>query len=213
MKEEKEQSEPQSQLQIGKVVYLTFDDGPHSSSEKLLQILKKYDAKATFFMLEPNMNMHANAVKLMVEEGHTVGVHGVSHTVAKIYKSPASFIAEMQQAINRVEELTNVHTRLIRAPYGSKPYVTAPFRTAIDQEHLLMWDWNIDSTDWKLTNGSYVQNVIEQIEQLVNKQPLVILLHEKQSTIDHIEKLLIYLQDNGYEMKSIYEDMEPIQFK
>ncbi|WP_028392402.1 polysaccharide deacetylase family protein [Bacillus cihuensis] len=200
-------------LKTGKVVYLTFDDGPHPVSLDILNLLKKYDAKATFFMLEPNMRKHPEAVKAMVREGHAVGVHGVTHDVSKVYHSPESFVSEMKQAIGCVWELTGVETKLVRAPYGSKPYITPPFKAAADQEKFLLWDWNIDSLDWKLRNGEYVQKVQQKMAQLTGKEPLLVLLHEKPSTLDHLERLLKYYHDNDYEMRPLNHSMSPLQLK
>ncbi|KRG12022.1 carbohydrate esterase [Virgibacillus soli] len=201
-------------LETGKVVYLTFDDGPDPlATTEIISLLHKYNAKATFFMLEPNMANNPELVQKMLEEGHVLGVHGVSHEVSKVYQSPQSFVAEMEQAIGFIEDTTGVETKMVRAPYGSKPYITPPFKLASDQADYRLWDWNIDSVDWKSTNGEYVQNVINQVNQLVGKEPLVVLLHEKPTTAAHLEKLLKYFQENNYEMKAIDETMEPLQFK
>ncbi|HLU22142.1 MAG TPA: polysaccharide deacetylase family protein [Bacillaceae bacterium] len=200
-------------LKTGKYVYLTFDDGPHPVSKDILALLDKYNAKATFFMLEPNMKNHPEAVKAMVEGGHTVGVHGVTHDKSKVYKSPSNFVNEMEKAISYIYNLTNIDTLLSRAPYGSKPYITPPFKSAADAANLILWDWNIDSVDWKFQNGEFVEKVIEQTERLVNKEPLVVLLHEKPTTLEHLEKLLQYYQKNGYEMLALNEAMTPVQFK
>ncbi|MFB9828091.1 polysaccharide deacetylase family protein [Lederbergia wuyishanensis] len=209
----KEETKEQAPVKTGKVVYLTFDDGPHAVSKDILILLKKYNAKATFFMLEPNMRNYPDAVKTMVKEGHAVGVHGVTHDTSKVYRSPASFVGEMNKAIEFIQKTTNVQTHLIRAPYGSKPYVTAPYKAAADKEKMILWDWNIDSTDWKLTNGAFVNQVIQQTKQFNNNEPLIVLMHEKPTTLAHLEKILKYYKDNGYEMRALDETMTPVQFK
>lgn len=212
-KRENIQAAKQTKLETGKVVYLTFDDGPHpTASAKIMELLEQYHAKATYFMLEPNIKRHPEIIKAMKDQGHTIGVHGVTHEVSKIYQSPDSFISEMTQAIHRIKETVGLNTHLIRAPYGSKPYLTAPFKKAIDHKKLILWDWNIDSEDWKLTSGGFVQKTIHQVNNLVDKEPLVVLMHEKSTTAAHLEELLRYFQDNGYEMKTINASMLPIQF-
>ncbi|MBS4214127.1 polysaccharide deacetylase [Bacillus sp. FJAT-29953] len=200
-------------LKTGKVVYLTFDDGPRPFSYDILNLLKKYNAKATFFMMEPNMRTYSEVVKQMVRDGHAVGVHGVTHEVSKVYHSPESFVSEMNQGIKCVLELTGEETRLIRPPYGSVPYITPSFKEAVDNENLLLWDWTIDSLDWKLRNGEYLQNVELQTEKLAGKSPLIVLLHEKLSTFEHLEPLLKYYHDNGYDMQPLNHSMSPFQFK
>ncbi|WP_217585930.1 polysaccharide deacetylase family protein [Lentibacillus saliphilus] len=213
-KEEQTEDEPSEQpIETGKVVYLTFDDGPHpNASADILQLLDKYDAKATFFMLEPNMTRNPEIIKSMHEKGHSLGVHGVTHQISNVYKSPEHFVNEMNQAIGFIEETVGVNTHLVRAPYGSKPYITPPFKTAANHNQLIIWDWNVDSRDWQYKNGEFVENTIQQINERFNKEPLVVLMHEKPTTAAHLEKLLHYFVDNGYEMKAIHEEMTPVQF-
>ncbi|KAA6482445.1 polysaccharide deacetylase family protein [Bacillus swezeyi] len=202
--------------ETGKVVYLTFDDGPNpAASEKILNLLRQYNAKATFFMLKPNIEQHPDIVRKMVESGHSVGSHGVTHQVAKIYKSPESFAAEMNDTIDTIKKTTNVNTHLIRSPYGSKPYITGPFQEVIKREHFNLWDWTVDSEDWKSanTNGQFVNNVIQQVNNLSGVEPLVVLMHEKPTTAAHLEKLLKYFQENRYEMKAVHDSMKPLHFR
>ncbi|MCY7792950.1 polysaccharide deacetylase family protein [Bacillus haynesii] len=211
-KQENEQTAPE----IGKVVYLSFDDGPNpAASDKILRLLDKYHAKATFFMLKPNIEQNPDIVKKMVENGHSVGSHGVTHQVSKIYKSPESFAAEMNDTLKAIKETTNVDTHLIRSPYGSKPYITGPFQEVIKRDHFNLWDWTVDSEDWKSanTNGQFVNNVIQQVNNLAGVEPLVVLMHEKPTTATHLEKLLKYFQENGYEMKSIHDSIRPVHFR
>ncbi|MEC1260488.1 polysaccharide deacetylase [Bacillus swezeyi] len=211
-KKESKQTSPE----IGKVVYLTFDDGPNpTASEKILSLLSQYHAKATFFMLKPHIDQNPDIVKKMVESGHSVGSHGVTHQVSKIYQSPESFAAEMNDTLKTIKETTNVNTNLIRSPYGSKPYITGPFQEVIKREHFNLWDWTVDSEDWKSanTNGQFVNNVIQQVNNLTEVEPLVVLMHEKPTTAAHLEKLLKYFQENGYEMKEVNDSMKPLHFR
>lgn len=200
--------------ETGKVVYLTFDDGPHpTASKEILQLLDQYDAKATYFMLEPNMKNNTDVVQEMAEKGHAIGVHGVTHEVSKIYQSPQSFVQEMNQGIDFIHKTTGINTKLVRAPYGSNPYITPPFKEASDKEGFILWDWNIDSVDWKYKNGGFVDTIIQRSNQLVGKEPLIVLMHEKPNTARHLERLLQFYKENGYDMRAIDESMQPIQFK
>ncbi|WP_245604632.1 polysaccharide deacetylase family protein [Paucisalibacillus globulus] len=212
--EESESKEAEMPMETGKIVYLTFDDGPHPiASKEILNLLDQYEAKATFFMLEPNMKRNKEVVKNMKEKGHTLGVHGVTHDVSKVYKSPENFVNEMNHAIDSIHEISGIDTHLVRAPYGSKPYITSKFKEASDNDNFILWDWNVDSRDWQLTNGDFVENTITQVNQLVGKEPIVILLHEKETTSAHLEELLQYLTSNGFKMREIHESMIPVQFK
>ncbi|PKR85766.1 polysaccharide deacetylase family protein [Heyndrickxia camelliae] len=196
-----------------KVVYLTFDDGPSISSAKTLELLKKYHAKATFFMLEPNIKKYPKIVKQMVRDGNSIGSHGVTHDIHKIYRSPNAFVKEMSQTSKTLKKITGVNSQLIRVPYGSVPYMKPAFRKASDLEGFIMWDWDIDSDDWQTTKGEYVWKIKNQVENCSGTRPLVILMHEKTTTFKYLEKVLQYFQQKGYKMEAISPNLQPVQFK
>lgn len=203
--------EPNSKNQ--KVVYLTFDDGPSASSAQTLALLKKYHAKATFFMLEPNIKRYSSTVKQMVKDGNSVGSHGVTHDIHKIYRSPESFVKEMTQTLKTLKSITGEKTQLIRVPYGSVPYMKPAFRKASDLEGFIMWDWDIDSDDWELTHGEYIQKIKTQVENSSGNRSLVVLMHEKTTTVNYLEQVLKYFQQKGYKMEAISSNLKPVQFK
>ncbi|WP_200416469.1 polysaccharide deacetylase family protein [Virgibacillus salexigens] len=197
----------------GKVVYLTFDDGPSSATDDILETLKKHDAKATFFMLSPHMKERPNVVKQVVKEGHGVGIHGVTHDVNRFYLSKQTALSEMNEAQKALESITGIHSVLIRTPYGSVPYLTKPFREALNAQGYELWDWNIDSNDWDLPEGEYVENLIEQIQSLEgNDATPVVLLHDQSKTAKYLPELLSYLTKQGFLMKKIDASVEPVQF-
>jgi peptidoglycan-N-acetylglucosamine deacetylase len=194
-------------------VYLTFDDGPNENTEGILNVLDQYDAKATFFMLEPNMKKFRKSVEDMGEKGHSVGMHGVTHDAAAFYQSSQSVIGEMKKAQSTLESITGIHSNLIRVPYGSVPNMTPLYRQAVDDEGFKMWDWNIDSEDWRLLSEEYVPNIMEQINSFPYKgTPKIILMHEKDITLTYLDELLKHLTEEGFIMKAITEQMNPVSF-
>ncbi|MBJ6360103.1 polysaccharide deacetylase family protein [Paenibacillus sp. GCM10012307] len=116
----------------GKWIYLTFDDGPSSVSDKILDILDQYKVKATFFMLEPHMRTYPEILKRMVKEGHGVGIHGVTHDKHKFYHSEQTAFDEMIKGQATLESITGIKTELIRSPYGSIPYLLDSYRQVLD---------------------------------------------------------------------------------
>ena len=205
--------EEQTPQEDQKTVYLTFDDGPNENTEGILNVLEQYDAKATFFMLEPNMRRFEDSVKEMAEEGHAVGMHGVSHDASKFYQSSQTVVGEMKKGQETLEYITGIHSNLIRVPYGSVPNMTADYREAVDQAGFHMWDWNIDSEDWRLNSHEFVPNVLEQLSDFpYTESPKIILLHEKDVTLEYLEELLIDLTEKGYDMKAITQQMDPVTF-
>ncbi|MCC5800792.1 polysaccharide deacetylase family protein [Rossellomorea vietnamensis] len=213
VEESSEDKQEQEEQAVQQSVYLTFDDGPNENTEGILNVLERYDAKATFFMLEPNMKRFKDSVEDMAAEGHAVGMHGVTHDAAAFYQSSQSVVGEMKKGQETLESITGIHSNLIRVPYGSVPNMTPAYREAVDRAGFHMWDWNIDSEDWRLLSEEYVPNVMEQINDFPYKEsPKIILLHEKDVTLEYLEELLVDLTEKGYSMKALTEQMDTVTF-
>ncbi|MDZ5473763.1 polysaccharide deacetylase family protein [Bacillus sp. 31A1R] len=197
----------------GKTVYLTFDDGPTIYTNEILALLDSYGMKGTFFMLEPNMRRYKSSLIEIIERGHSPALHGVTHDINEIYKSSNHVIKEMLHGKSTVNELTGYITTLIRTPYGSYPYMNTEYKMAVKEAGFNLWDWTVDSEDWRYTNGEFVDVVIEQLKQFTNEEkPIIILLHEKESTLEHLETLLEYLKENGYETRALTEKLSAYHF-
>ncbi len=187
-----------------RVVYLTFDDGPNQHLDEILDILKAKKAKATFFLLEPQIRANQQSVKRLVAEGHYPALHSVTHDKNKLYGgSPQNVINEMEQTRKTLLEVTGVDSKLTRAPYGSKPYMTEPFRNALADDGLKMWDWNIDSMDWKYQQTDppkILENIQKGFELVKNKpEPIVILMHVTKGTAAILPQVIDYLSSQGYD--------------
>ena len=198
---------------IEKTVYLTFDDGPTSATTDILDTLHQFNAKATFFMLEPSMRELPKVVDKIVEEGHAVGLHGVTHDKNQFYQSAQSALEEMTTAQETLLDITGIRSNLIRTPYGSVPYLSESYRQVLDSNGFKLWDWNVDSSDWSLSNDEYVDTVISQIEELVNAGVApIILMHDIPNTASHLSILLTYLSKHGFQTKIIEENLQPYNF-
>lgn len=196
-----------------KVAYLTVDDGPTVYTAEMLNILDRYNAKATFFMIDGNMKAHSSDVKRMVEDGHAVGSHSVTHNKNILYRAPKNVVSEMEQCRTTIRRITGMTSNLMRVPYGSKPYMTRPFRDAVNKNGFIMWDWTVDSLDWKYQNSQYVTHSINQIKSDErNGRAPVILIHDKATTVRHLPALLDYLKKQGYVLLPLTESIKPHQF-
>nr|WP_066399333.1 polysaccharide deacetylase family protein [Cytobacillus eiseniae] len=194
-------------------VYLTFDDGPSAYTTSILETLQSFGMKATFFMLEPNMKKYPDELNQIINEGHIPALHGVTHEVSKIYQSEQTVVDEMRQGQETLLDLTGTFTSLIRTPYGSAPYMKPSYKEAVQSAGFQLWDWTIDSQDWKFKNGEYVEQVIQQMENYRYKSsPIVILLHDRKSTAEHLPTLMKYLQSKGYEMEVLSEKLSAYNF-
>jgi peptidoglycan/xylan/chitin deacetylase (PgdA/CDA1 family) len=206
---------PQVVGKQGKTVFLSFDDGPTASTSELLDILAKYNVKATFFMLGKNMNEYASQVKRTANEGHALALHGMTHVKEKFYASPAAALAEMDNDNAILKKITGQSTTLIRPPYGSKPYFTKNFRDKVLAQGYHLWDWNVDSEDWKYkeASGTIYNSVMNQVHRLqkTNTNP-VILMHDQKATLKALPRILEALKKEGYEFRIISATMEPVNF-
>lgn len=193
-------------------IYLTFDDGPSEYADELLDILNDYDMNATFFMLGPNMEEHPEVVKRMKDEEFGLALHGITHEVEEVYADASAPVEEMMDDQEILEDITGFSSNMVRLPYGSVPYLTEEMRFLLDEDDFHIWDWNVDSNDWK-SGESYVQNTIKEIERIkeTDEAP-VVLLHDKEETIKHLPELLSYIQKQGYKTKVLDNDMVPITF-
>ncbi|MDT3427115.1 peptidoglycan/xylan/chitin deacetylase (PgdA/CDA1 family) [Paenibacillus forsythiae] len=199
----------------GKIVYLTFDDGPSATTGRLLDILDKHGAKATFFMLGPNIERYPGVVKRMAKSGHGLGLHGVTHVKSKFYASPAAALKEMNQDNADLKAVTGRSTKLIRTPYGSKPYFTKAYRDKVLGGGYRLWDWNVDSLDWKYKSASDLiyNNVVSQVNKM-DKHGVrpIILMHDQKATLQVLPRILNYLHKKGYQYEIITSDLQPVNF-
>jgi peptidoglycan/xylan/chitin deacetylase (PgdA/CDA1 family) len=198
-----------------RTIYLSFDDGPTAHTSQLLDILDKYNAKATFFMLGPEIRQHSAVMKRMVEAGHGLGLHGMTHQVKKIYASPAAAVAEMNQDNELLFQATGQRTSLIRTPYGSKPYLKKAFRDQLTGAGYHIWDWNVDSNDWRYTKNPehFVQTVLRDVRRLKKQgRTPVVLMHDKPSTIKVLPQIMAALQKEGYSFEPLNGNLTPLNF-
>ena len=100
-------------------VYLTFDDGPSKYTRSILDYLEKYDIKGTFFVVPDGSEESNQRMRMIVEEGHTIGIHTATHEYNKIYESVEAYLEDFKIAYDRVYEATGVKCTLFRFPGGS----------------------------------------------------------------------------------------------
>lgn len=206
--------EEQQEESKAKVAYLTFDDGPTAYTGPILDILAEYGAKATFFMLEPQMEGNYEVLQRMINEGHALGLHGVTHDRKQFYQSAERVLGEMNMAQAKLAELTGYKSFLIRTPYGSKPHMKPDYMEAVEMNGYKIWDWNVDSRDWLYRDERMVDETINQISTLeqYDIQP-VILFHDRKDTVDYLPQVLEYLLSNGFSLKTLALELKPVLLK
>lgn len=207
----------------GKVAYLTFDDGPSENTVKILDILDKYDVKATFFVIY-HRGMKSRYQEI-VNRGHTIALHSYTHTYSKIYKSEEDYFKDLNQIHDYVEDVTGVDSHIIRFPGGSSNTVSNKYnrgimkklKESVTEKGFVYHDWNVDSTDAKGKNRK-ASLLLQNVKSGVGKKKTIdVLMHDtgksKVTTVEALPSIIEYLSDQGFSFEALTEETEPIQHK
>ncbi|MBR5227325.1 MAG: polysaccharide deacetylase family protein [Clostridia bacterium] len=213
----------ESEIKTANKIYLTFDDGPSTNiTPKILDLLAKYDIKATFFILNYN-NKKKEIIKRIIEEGHTLGIHGYSHDYESIYSSPDKCLENFILLKNKIYNDFCIDCNIVRFPGGSSNTVSKKYCTGVISnslsllaEHTLVYfDWNISSGDAGLTTDpnevfNYVVNFLKP------KRNNMVLMHDsssKEHTYLALENIILYAFKNNYCFEKITTDTIPVHHK
>lgn len=187
------------------VIYLTFDDGPNNTTTtQILDVLKKYNVKATFFVTNANGGSDQQ-IKREYDEGHLVALHTSTHEYYKLYASYEAYWSDLNAISSRVEKITGKKSMFIRFPGGSSNTVSRHYTNGImsrlvddvEAKGYSYFDWNVDSRDaeGKPSNEIY-SNVVNNLSK---SRGNVILMHDiKTTTANAIEDIIKYGLNNGY---------------
>ena len=189
----------------GKVVYLTIDDGPSEYTDEIIKILNKNNVKATFFMINNNMQAYPEQVKNIVENGNTAGFHSVSHDIHKLFVSKTSAKEEFDTNQATFKKITGQTSKVIRLPFGSKPYTPRASYNALVDSGYKLWDWTLDTEDWRSTSSQIMENVKKYSSGSDN---VVLLMHERKQTVEILDEMIKYLKSEGFEILPIKQSDE-----
>ena len=201
------------------VIYLTFDDGPSLDiTPKILDIFKEENVKATFFVLNYSENKEY-LIKRIVDEGHTIGIHGYSHDYKKIYSSDEAFINNVTKLQEKIKKSTGVTTKYMRFPGGSSNTISKKYSKGIMtrltkkmlDDGFYYYDWNVSAEDaaGAKTKKDVYNNVIKDLHK---NRSNIVLMHDfakNNKTLDALKDIIKYGNDNGYTFKNI-DDSTPM---
>lgn len=202
------------------VIYLTFDDGPSTSTTpKILDILKEKNVKATFFILNYT-EAGEKIVKREIAEGHTVGIHGYSHVYKDIYKSVDAYMENITKLQQKLLESTGYNATITRFPGGSSNTVsrfnpgimTILCKEVIDRGYKY-FDWNVSSGDagGAKTADDVYNNVVRGLSK--SKQNVVLFHDIKTTTMNALTRIIDYGIANGYTFERITENTPMVTHK
>lgn len=213
LKEKEEEARIKNQKYLtnikGKVVYLTFDDGPSIYTNDILNTLDKYNVKATFFVTcSGDIN---GLAKKILDKGHTLALHTCTHKYSNIYSSEDAYFNDLNEISTRVENTTGYKSKYIRFPGGSSNTVSRFNRgimtrltKKVQENGYKYYDWNIDSNDAAGANKNQVySNVIGALKNS-NRTTNMVLMHDtKSSTKDALDNIIKDALDMGYTFSNI----------
>ena len=194
-------------------IYLTFDDGPGAYTNKILDILKKYDIKATFFVTNGGAD---EDILREYNEGHTIGLHTASHNY-DIYKSVETYFDDLNKVQDRVTRITGARAKYIRFPGGSSNTISrsrckgimTTLASKVKEEGYRYYDWNslVEDAGACATKKVTDKNacVLKYFKNTISYNKInVVLLHDiKSYTANSLENMIIYAKNNGYTFKAI----------
>lgn len=199
-------------------VYLTFEDGPSVNTAEILDVLKEYQVKATFFVVGKTDEESQQLYKRIVDEGHTLGMHSYSNKYSTIYESKEAFANDFTMLRDYLYELTGVEARYYRFPGGSSNQISnvgmSEFIQYLNTQDVVYYDWNVssgDATSQAYSSEDIVANVTSNV---VKYKTSVVLFHDaddKSTTVDALGPLIESLQGMNAELLPIDEDTTVIQ--
>ena len=177
-----------------KYVALTFDDGPSSFTEEIIDLLQKYNYNATFFVLGNKLNLnYKDILKKSIKNGNEIGVHGYSHRSFTKMRQ-ATMEEEITKTKKYIKNLTGYESTLVRPPYGN---ITKTIKNYNLGPYIL---WNNDTLDWKLRDANKISSRL--INSIEDKS--IILMHDTYlTTFKALEIILPYLKENNYVVTTV----------
>lgn len=180
-------------------IAVTFDDGPHANTGKILEVLQKYDSPAAFFLIGKNIPGNEDLVRKMARSGHLLSNHSWSHSNWFDFFSVRKLVDDVTRTDDLIEKLTGVKNRLFRPPFG----VTTPnIARMVKKKGYRVIGWNLRSLDTTIRDKDKLLNRI-----FTRMKPgSVILLHDTTPGIDQIvERLLLHAQERKMKVVRVDE--------
>ncbi len=214
------QTLPTDEIFEGRKVYLTFDDGPSENTAAILDILKQYGVKATFFVVGKTDETSLTIYKRIVDEGHTLGMHSYSHDYGDIYSSVENYVADLNRLGDHLYQVTGIRPEYVRFPGGSSNRVSKvdmkELIEYLNKNGYIYYDWNLSSKDADYSNLSAEKITINCLSQVEDySKEVIILFHDandKKSTVEALPDIIkgIYELENT-KILPITEETIPIQ--
>lgn len=196
-----------------KKVYLTFDDGPGSRTEEILDILKENEIKATFFVTGKAGDEAEKIYKKIVKGGHTLGMHSYSHIYDEIYESKETFSKDFKKLYDYLHDVTGYEPQWYRFPGGStSEHIQLPLETftdVLESKNVRYMDWNVISPDISNPSAKKEQIASGIAESVSQFDTSVVLLYDsadRPATLKALPLIIEKLKKENYELLPLDDD-------
>lgn len=180
-----------------KKIAISFDDGPHPMTEKVLDLLQKYNVKATFFCIGSQIEKHPDIFQRIIREGHVVGNHTFTHSKKFGFFSTENVVEEIRKTNEIIERVSGKKALFFRPPFG----VTNPkISRAISITKHKVIGWNIRSLDTVIQDE---KKILKRIKNRLTTGGIILLHDTSIKTVNVLEQLLLLLQLENYSIISI----------
>ena len=198
-----------------KIIYLTFDDGPDQENTPIvLDILKKNNIKATFFVLGTESEKYPNLLKRIYDEGHAIGNHSYNHIYRELYQSTTTYLEQLHHTDEIIKSVLNVRPHISRAPGGSAGSFTKAYWPILKNQGYIEVGWNISSGDASNAKENQIlNNIIHQTES--NKflwSHAILLMHDGKGhteTAKALPHIIKFYKELGFEFHVINSKTPP----
>ncbi|MBC7486424.1 MAG: polysaccharide deacetylase family protein [Cytophagaceae bacterium] len=185
-----------------KLIALTFDDGPSQNTHQVMDILKQYNIKATFFLIGSKVKENQEVVQRLVAEGHQLGNHTYHHSKATGFYPVAKLTEELESTRSVVKQLTGLNMKLYRPPFG----VTTPnLAKVVSQLRLNVIGWSVRSFD---TTAQPAEGIIQRVLRQVKPGAVVLLHDDREKCAVLLETIIPHLLNQRYTFATVGELFE-----
>lgn len=202
-------------------VYLTFDDGPSPVTGQILDVLKHYRVKGTFFVIGENLKTGAGQemIKRILKEGHSLGIHSDTHRYRKIYASVDAWLDDFAAVHRRISDITGQPTAIFRFPGGSINIYNAGIYQELIAEMTrrgyVYFDWNISVGDISISPLKAETLYANVVTRSSGDSRAVILMHDsatKAETAKALPRIIEHYRSRGYSFGHLQNSTYPITF-
>lgn len=206
-------------VDLEKVAYLSFDDGPSERTPELLEVLKHYDVKATFFVSGKDSERDRQWLQDIVDSGHTIGVHSYSHDYETIYSSVEAFLDDFAQEYYLIQNATGVSPQIFRFPGGSinayNGHIYQEIISEMTRRGFVYYDWNCqtgEAVQGDVSAHTLVENALNRIASM---RRVFIMSHDNTRFTNVVQALPCIIEgyrEAGFVFDALTPEVKPVIF-